>query len=389
MKISFISNYLSHHQLPFCLEIQNLLEGQFNFIATTPTNPARLTMYSDMNNAYSFVVRAYESDVSMKKAIELSNSSDVVIIGSAPDCFIEQRLKDGKLTFKYSERLFKEGLSLKNILRAVISIYIHHGKFRRYPLYMLCASAYTAGDLALLRNYYKGKMYRWGYFPELKEYDIELLMKSKNSGCIKILWAGRFLEWKHPETVVAVAKRLVTENVNFKIKMIGDGQELARIKKMSAKMELENHIDFLGAMTPNDVRRHMELTNIVLFTSDFNEGWGAVLNEAMNSGCAVVASHAIGSVPFLVKNHENGVIYVNGDVGDMCTKVATIACNTDLCEKLGRNAYLTLKNTWNAKVAAERLMKLIDHINKSDSCDLYTDGPCSIAEKLQNDWFKG
>lgn len=51
-------------------------------------------------------------------------------------------------------------------------------------------------------------------------------------------------------------------------------------------------------MKASEVRSYMEKADIYLFTSDFNEGWGAVLNESMNSGCAVVASHAIGSVPF-------------------------------------------------------------------------------------------
>ena len=33
----------------------------------------------------------------------------------------------------------------------------------------------------------------------------------------------------------------------------------------------------------------------------------------MNSACAVVANSAIGSVPFLIKNKENGLIYENGN----------------------------------------------------------------------------
>ena len=33
----------------------------------------------------------------------------------------------------------------------------------------------------------------------------------------------------------------------------------------------------------------MEQADIYLFTSDRNEGWGAVANEAMNSACAMVA----------------------------------------------------------------------------------------------------
>ena len=80
---------------------------------------------------------------------------------------------------------------------------------------------------------------------------------------------------------------------------------------MIREKKLEDCVHMLGAMSPDEVRKHMEQANIFLFTSDRNEGWGAVLNEAMNSGCAVVASHAIGSVPYLIKNGNNGYIYEN------------------------------------------------------------------------------
>jgi glycosyltransferase involved in cell wall biosynthesis len=45
---------------------------------------------------------------------------------------------------------------------------------------------------------------------------------------------------------------------------------------------------------------------VFIFTSDRNEGWGAVLNEAMGSGCAVVAADLIGSVPYLIEHKKMG-----------------------------------------------------------------------------------
>ena len=46
-----------------------------------------------------------------------------------------------------------------------------------------------------------------------------------------------------------------------------------------------------------EMRKH----EIFLFTSDRNEGWGAVSNESMSNGCMLVGSDGIGSIPFLVK----------------------------------------------------------------------------------------
>ena len=50
----------------------------------------------------------------------------------------------------------------------------------------------------------------------------------------------------------------------------------------------------------------MKKHHIYCLTSDKNEGWGAVLNEAMSSGCCPVSSIEAGATPYLVKDGVNG-----------------------------------------------------------------------------------
>ena len=129
-------------------------------------------------------------------------------------------------------------------------------------------------------------------------------------------------------------------------------------------------------MSPEQVREKMEKADIYLFTSDRNEGWGAVLNESMNSACAVVANKEIGSVPYLIKDGENGLIYNRKKRGDIVKKVLKLIEDKDLKTKLQNNAYKTLITTWNAESAADRLLDLIDCIN-SGKPTKYEEGPCS------------
>lgn len=82
-----------------------------------------------------------------------------------------------------------------------------------------------------------------------------------------------------------------------------------------------------------------------MFTSDFNEGWGAVLNEAMNSGCAILASHAIGAVPYLLKDGENELIYQNDNFDDLMNKVKKLVESKELRRLLGKNAFNSIKYT--------------------------------------------
>lgn len=375
MKITFISGYLNHHQLPICLEmIKNGID--FKFVATETVSEKRLQLgYDDMNKKYDFVVRAYEDE---EEAFRLGLDSDIVIIGGADRKYIKERLKEKKLTFRYSERIYKEGFNLRTWL-AVIKNYAF---FERH-VYLLCASAYAAYDYNLSFAY-RNKTIKWGYFPEIYDINIEALLKQKQKNRqVEILWVGRFIDWKHPEKAVLIAKRLKEENYDFSLKMIGIGEEYDTIKKMIVDYELQDCVKLMGSVNNKEVRKYMEQANIYLFTSDYNEGWGAVLNESMNSGCAIVASQAIGSVPFLIKNNYNGFIYDNDNFDDLYSKVKIIINDKKLAYSFGKRAYETVFKTWNAKNAVNCFLKLIKKIEKKNAIT-EKDGPCSIAFPISN-----
>lgn len=380
MQVTFFSNFLNHHQLPFCLEMMKHLENQFTFVETEPIEQERLDMgYEDMGEKYPFVLKSYKDDECYERALKISFDSDVVIIGSAPEVFIQERLRENKVTFRYTERVLKEGLIRVLDPRVSYGIWSQNTRYKKKNMYLLCASAYTAYDMQLF-GAYPGKKYKWGYFPEVKKYDIEQLMqKKKKDGKISILWAGRFLKWKHPEVAVKTAEGLKKAGYQFKLTLIGDGEVKSDLVSYVQQNQLQDVVEFKGFMSPDKVRNHMEEADIFLFTSDFNEGWGAVLNESMNSGCAVVASHAIGSVPFLVKHGINGMIYKNGDDKELLSLVMQLCDDDNLRESIGKQAYRTLAEEWNAKNAAVNFLKLAQSILNRKKIEIPS-GPCSVAE---------
>ena len=275
------------------------------------------------------------------------------------------------------------------------SAWKHLKPFEKGPLYFCCSSAYTAADLNRYTNF-KGRTFKWGYFPETKKYDVAELMKRKLSVTsagwkhpqASILWAGRLIGWKHPDASIELAASLKEKGYSFRMSVIGNGEMKAQLHEMIRSKGVEDCVEMLGAMSPDEVRAHMERADVFLFTSDFNEGWGAVLNESMNSGCAVVASHAIGSVPFLIKDGVNGLIYENGNQKHFEKQVCRLLDDDAYRRKMGENAYATISDTWNAQVASGRFVELAREIIKGNTAQtLFEDGPCSSAEILDNGWY--
>ena len=139
-------------------------------------------------------------------------------------------------------------------------------------------------------------------------------------------------------------------------------------------------------MTPLEVIENMEKADIFMMTSDFNEGWGAVVNEAMSTGCAVLISSALGCAKYLVSDKENGFIYQFGNQKDMNDKLYLMATDHKLRKEAGKNAFKTISSEYNQTVAVKRLMEFIGSGNSK--VKEYESGPLSLAPVTKNNWYK-
>ena len=381
--VAFVSNYYTHHQSAFASVMYRLTNGNFIFVETEDFEDERVKLGWKIEKP-DYVKKINNFRETNADIIKFISECDVVIIGSAPLNLLKQRFKNNNLTFVYSERIYKKGFCFYKLPFHFCILQKKYGIQK--PLFLLAASAYASYDYSRA-GVFINKAFKWGYFPEAKRYeDIEGIISSKEKN--SILWAGRFLDWKHPDAAIRAAKKLKENGYKFELNIIGTGAMEQELKKMISDYNLENEVHMLGSMKPEQVREYMEQSQIYLFTSDRNEGWGAVLNESMNSACAVVASHEIGSVPFLLKDGKNGFIYKDGDEEDLYRKVKLLLDKPDLCRQYGSSAYSTIINEWSAETAAERFIELAESILSGNKRpDLFTDGPCSIAKKLKDGWY--
>ncbi len=372
----FVSNFYNHHQAFFSKEMVLQTNNQFRFIETVPMDTERKKLGWGQEEKPDFVLQSYTDQKSYEHCKCLINEADVVIWGTCPFSLIKPRLKAGKLTFAYSERIFKEGTEGFAFWGRVIKYYFKLHKYQ-HNHFLLCASGYASTDYHRVGLFEKCAI-KWGYFPETKEYEnVEELIHKKQP--TSLLWVARMIDWKHPELAIQVAKQLKQNGYQFHLNMIGIGELIEQLGNMIDEYKLQDCVHLLGAMKPEEVREHMEQSQVFLFTSDCNEGWGAVLNEAMNSGCAVVANRNIGSVPFLINEGFNGLVYDDGDFGTLYRHTVELLENVKLRESIEKNAINTISAMWNAKTAAQRFLVLIEEL-KQNKENPFSDGVCSLAE---------
>ena len=385
MKIAFVTNFYNHHQKPLADALYSKVGDDYYLIETSPITEERLKMGWGGEEKPSYVLQNYPDEASKTRCQKIIDTADVVIIGSAPYSLLTTRLKKGLLTFMYTERLYKTGIPYLKMPLYFLRALKKYIKFKNF--YVLCASAYTPLDFSRTLSFV-GKTYKWAYFTEVKKYEsVDGVISAKDGN--SILWVSRFIPLKHPEHVIEVAKRLKDDGYDFKLNMIGNGVLEDSTRELIEKEELQDCVKMLGAMKPEQVRMHMEKSEIFLFTSDKNEGWGAVMNESMNSACAVVANSAIGSVPFLIEDGENGYMYKDGDVDGLYNRVKQLLDDAENRKRIAKNAYSTMVDAWNAENAAKRFISLCEKMLSGEYKPFpYESGPCSKARILKDNWMK-
>ncbi len=379
MKIAFFSNFLNHHQLPLCEALYGTDGVEFTFVACEKIPEDRIKMgYEDMNTKYPFVLRAYEdSEAAEKVALEY----DVVIFGACPTSYLALRMKENKLSFRFCERSLKKGTWRRFIPRTRKKIYEGYTRYKKRNLYILGASSYAAPDLALC-GFDKKKCFEWGYFPAVYKKDLEAVFANKRENKVpEILYAGRLLPLKHVIDTVKAVHNLKKQNIEAHFTIVGEGESAEETKNYIEKFDLSDRVTMLPFTSPEGVREYMDRADIFVFGSNFYEGWGAVVNEAMNSACALVVSHAVGSAAYLIRSGENGYVYKFADVDELTEKLKALVTDRELRENFGREAYKTITELWTAEVAAERFIGLCKAIERGDDYrSVYERGPCGVVK---------
>ena len=292
--IILISNIPSHHQLPLGGELYRLLGDNFRIAFTSPPDEERLALgWEDASKDLPWAIRVWESKEREKYLRHCIDTFDCVVIGDAPTDLIRERICSGKLTFRYSERMFKRGF-IPGFVWWLRRLSKDWWPLNRPNYHLLAAGAYCPLDMRRI-GMFKDRIWTSGYFTVVRTEP----PPPRANNVVKMLWAGRMLDLKRADLAIELARRLKSRAYRFSLDVIGSGPMKAKLVRQCQRHGLEDVVSFFPPTTPEGVRDAMLKADIFLMTSNYREGWGAVINEAMDSGCCVVSSKGPGAAPLV------------------------------------------------------------------------------------------
>lgn len=112
------------------------------------------------------------------------------------------------------------------------------------------------------------------------------------------------------------------------VSFVGDGVMRAALEQETRKRGLEGKVRFLGTQPQQEVPSFMQRADVLILPSIY-DGWGAVVNEALQSGCFVICSDAAGASDLIRKDSRLGMVFHRGDGRQLADCMAWCTKNID------------------------------------------------------------
>lgn len=355
MRVLHVTNYVSPHQLPLARQLAARLgEGNFRLAATQPMDRELAIRGWKNNEPEPWILRPGEAPSHRPDYESWWDSADVVVCGERELTRMESRSMQGKLTFYMSERWWKPPLGILRLLhpRFARMAYRFHRLASSEHVHYLAMGGYAGSDMRRIASFH-GRAWTWGYFTSLPE---PLPACPPRSGPLQILWAGRMLDWKRVEDLVLAFALLAREAPDAQLTLIGHGPTRNGLERLAQQLGVGNRVKFHPSMEATEIRTRMREAHVYVLPSNAHEGWGAVLNEAMSEGAAVVASRGAGAALSLLRHGENGMLFNPGDYRCLGQELLQLHADDSLRLKLAKAGQRTLERDWSPQVGAERFL---------------------------------
>lgn len=378
MKILQVTNIVSHHQLPLALELCKLV-GKENFLFAAMEKPFQERIDNGWQASYSenWIIHPNDSIESLKKFNEFWDDADVVICGERLISKMQERVDNNKICFYMSERWWKPPVGMLRLCHpAYLKMFLEFKHLSKSKYFNhLPIGPFAARDMALVTSM-PSRVWVWGYFtafPIIKP----SMSEGRGSDVTRILWIGRMIKWKCVDLLIKALAKLKNDGKKFKITLVGNGSERKNLEKLAKKLLGISFYEFKEFIPSDEVHFLMAQYDIYVLPSNAYEGWGAVVNEAMSVGCAVIASDKTGAGASLIEHGVNGLLFKSGSEDSLYDCLNQLVNNKDLINDFSINSRLSIKENWTPAVAAERLLEVFSAlVNDNEPVEILV-GPLS------------
>jgi glycosyltransferase involved in cell wall biosynthesis len=145
---------------------------------------------------------------------------------------------------------------------------------------------------------------------------------------------ARLFKLKGHEDLFRVAPDLIRDCPQIRFLLVGDGPWRGRFERQARALHLENHFVFSGLVPPAEVPGLVGIMDVLVHLS-LREGLARALPQALAAARPVVAYDCDGAGE-VCRDNETGFLLCPGDLSGLRERLARLAADAALRERLGR-----------------------------------------------------
>jgi GalNAc-alpha-(1->4)-GalNAc-alpha-(1->3)-diNAcBac-PP-undecaprenol alpha-1,4-N-acetyl-D-galactosaminyltransferase len=150
-----------------------------------------------------------------------------------------------------------------------------------------------------------------------------------------IVAIGRLSRQKGFDLLLRAFARLAQDFRQWRVAIIGEGVELANLRRLRAELMLEERVEFVGQV--HDIEAWMARAGLVVQPSRF-EGFPNAVLESMGMGAPVVCSDCQAGPAELIEDGVNGRLVPVEDVAALAAAMGELMAHDEVRARLGQRA---------------------------------------------------
>jgi len=160
--------------------------------------------------------------------------------------------------------------------------------------------------------------------------------KSKLSKSPTIICLARMKKYKRIDVLIDSISEILKVIPDLKVILVGDGDDLSRLKRIARKNQIEKAIEFTN-FVPAEKKADLLTSSWVSVNTSPKEGWGLTSIEAQSSGTPSIVPDSPG-LRETVKDGVSGYIYPFGDTKSLSEILIKILEDEKLVMEMGKAA---------------------------------------------------
>jgi L-malate glycosyltransferase len=178
---------------------------------------------------------------------------------------------------------------------------------------------------------------------KFKQVDREKLGMDKDK--FYLVSVGRLVERKGYKYLIKALSLLPKK---IYLNLIGDGPLESQLKNLAKKLKVEDRINFLGFIPEEKKFQYLADSDLYVLSS-IHEGFGIVLQEAMQVGLPIVATNNGGQID-LIKDGVNGLMVNPKNSPELAKKIILFFKNNKIRKSISKNNLMAIKNFRSKKI---------------------------------------